>query len=205
MQQSDAGSLPGEGRWEIISSELHFRNDHLAVATEQVKTPLRSEPRLWTIVHRKRAVAVAPMTGDGRIVLIRQERIPIRATIWEVPAGQIDNPSETSQKGIEAVALRELREETGYELSNGGELIALGHYFTSPGLTDEQVYFFVAGPVQPSADGHRHDELESIIDCRPFNMNELIGMIERNEIRDANTLGICARLMATGRLKRSGA
>ena len=34
------------------------------------------------------------MTPDGRLLLIRQERIPIRAAIWEFPAGQIDDPAE---------------------------------------------------------------------------------------------------------------
>ena len=50
----------------------------------------RPEPRAWTIVHRKAAVVVAPMTRDGKIVLIHQERIPIRQAIWEMPSGQID-------------------------------------------------------------------------------------------------------------------
>ena len=42
-------------------------------------------------MHRKAAVIIAPMTRDGRIVLIRQERIPVRAAIWEMPSGQLDN------------------------------------------------------------------------------------------------------------------
>lgn len=82
------------------------------------------------MVHRKRAVAIAPMTSEGAIVLIRQERIPIRAAIWEVPAGQIDEAGEVSMNAIQAVALRELREETGFELAKGGELVPLGDYLT---------------------------------------------------------------------------
>ena len=77
------------------------------------------------MVHRKAAVVVAPMTREEKIVLICQERVPIRAAIWEMPAGQIDNVIEPDQKEIEAVALNELREEAGYELAKGGELIAL--------------------------------------------------------------------------------
>ena len=138
------------------------------------------------------------MTSKGEIVLIRQERIPIRAAIWEVPSGQIDEASELEISAIKAVALRELREETGFELSDGGELISLGDYFTSPGFTDEHGYFFLARPVQPSAQGHAYDESESILDCRAFSAHELFRMIDHNEIRDANTLGICARLVARG-------
>jgi ADP-ribose pyrophosphatase len=140
------------------------------------------------------------MTADGELILIRQERIPIRAAIWEVPAGQVDDESEADPDGIAAVALRELREETGFELAEGGDLIPLGHYFTSPGFTDERGYFFLARPVRECAAGHSRDESESILDCRGFTPEELRGMIASNEIRDANTLAICARLLSRGLL-----
>jgi 8-oxo-dGTP pyrophosphatase MutT (NUDIX family) len=186
--------------WATLSRETNFENDHLAVVTEKVRSPGRPEGRGWTIVKRKQAVAIAAMTKDNKVVLIRQERIPIRTAIWEVPAGQIDEQGEVDLEAMKKVALRELREETGYELAQGGELTAIGDYFTSPGLTDEHVYFFLARPVQPAADGHAHDELESILDCREFKPEEVIGMIKRNEIRDANTLGVCSRLFARGAL-----
>jgi NUDIX domain. len=140
------------------------------------------------------------MTQEGKLILIRQERIPIRATIWEVPAGQIDDESETEADEIAAVALKELREETGYELVEGGELISLGDYFTSPGFTDERGYCFLARPVRECPEGHSHEESESILDCRAFGAEELRSMIALNEIRDANTLAICVRLLARGLL-----
>jgi ADP-ribose pyrophosphatase len=186
--------------WEIVSRETHFRNDHLEVSTEEIRTPARAEPRKWTVVHRKRAVVIAPMTPDGKIILIRQERLPIRAAIWEMPAGQSDEDKDQDIGAIRTVALRELREETGFELAEDGELISLGDYFTSPGLTDERGYFFLARPVRLSAEGPARDESESILDCRAFSAQELSRMIDSNEIRDANTLGICARLAARGLL-----
>ena len=189
--------------WETMSSERHFANAHLEVVTDQVQTPTRSKPRSWTVVHRKAAVIIAPMTRDGEIVLICQERIPIRATIWEMPSGQIDNsvagagdPGSTSET-IEQVALRELREEAGYELAKDGELIALGYYFTSPGFTDERGYFFLARPVELCPDYVRN-EAEAISDCHAFSVPEIRRMIAENEIRDANTLSICARLATRG-------
>jgi len=189
--------------WETISSDRQFANAHVEVVTDQVRTPSRAELRSWTIVHRKAAVIIAAMTREGQIVLIRQERIPIRAAIWEMPSGQIDNPVAggddpgRSSERIEQVALRELREEAGYELTQDGQLIALGHYFSSPGFTDERGYFFLARPVEPSA-GYVRDETEAIVDCREFSVKELRRMITENEIRDANTLSMWARLGAAG-------
>jgi ADP-ribose pyrophosphatase len=183
--------------WETISSETHFQDKNIEVITERVRSPARSEPRSWTVVRRKEAVVIVPMTADGNIVLIRQERIPIRVAIWEVPAGQIDEEA-SDQDQVAAVALRELREETGFELAEGGRLTPLGDYFTSPGFTDERGYFFLARPVRECAAGHSRDEAESILECRAFSAEELRRMIAANEIRDANTLAICARLVAQG-------
>ncbi len=142
-------------------------------------------------------MVIAPMTSDGKFLLIKEERIPIRAAIWSMPAGQIDDEVEPNEKEIEAVALRELHEETGHDLAPGGELVPLGYFFTSAGLTDEHCYFFLARPVQP-ADVHSREEGEAILECRAVTTTELGRMIAQNEIRDSNTLGICARLAAGG-------
>ena len=193
------GTLPREADgWETLSEESHYDGAHLSVATCNVRTPSRPAGQRWTIARRKAAVIVAPMTADGKLVLIRQERIPIRSTIWEVPAGQIDARQETDSATREAVALRELCEETGYELAPGGELVPLGVFFSSPGFTDEHGYLFLARPVQAGAAGHAHEESESILDCRAFDPRELREMIGSGEICDANTLSICARLLARG-------
>jgi 8-oxo-dGTP pyrophosphatase MutT (NUDIX family) len=187
------------GNWKTISSEQHFANANVEVVTDRVQTPARPDPRPWTIVHRKAAVVVAPMTRDSKIVLIRQERIPIGQAIWEMPSGQIDDHNADEEK-IKDVALRELREETGYELASDGQLIPLGHYFSSPGFTNERGYLFLARPVHPCEEGSHHDEGESILDCREFTVEEIRLMIAKNDICDANTLGICATLTARGHL-----
>ena len=179
--------------WETLARVTHFENAHLRVATETLRATESSRTREWTVVHRKTAVVIAPLTLDGKLVLIRQERIPIRAAIWEVPAGQIDEEAAAA-----TVALRELREETGYTLAPGGELIPLGHFFSSPGFTDERGFFFLARGVEPCVEGHRHEDSESILACRAFTPGEIASMIVRNEIEDANTLSICAQLVVRG-------
>ena len=193
-------STQQEHGWETLSIAQHYQSAHLSVATHVVRTPSRPHGQRWTIAHRKRAAIVAAITAGGELLLIRQERIPIRTAIWEVPGGQIDDATDVTGATAGAVALEELREETGYELAPGGELLPLGDFFPSPGFTDEHSYFFVARPVQRSAAGHAHGESESILDCGSFTARRLREMIANNEIRDANTLGIYARLIATGLL-----
>lgn len=182
--------------WDTVSTEENFSNSHLQVVTEKVQTPSSEEPKIWTTVRRKAAVVIAPMTVDGKFLIIKEERIPIRAAIWSMPAGQIENP-DSDEKEIEATALRELHEETGFDLAPGGEVIPLGFFFTSAGLTDEHCYFFLVRPVQRAA-VHKKEQGEAILECRAVADRELSRMISENEIRDSNTLAICARLAARG-------
>ena len=182
--------------WETISSTTNFSDDHLSVATERVISPTRDDPRVWTVVRRKSAVVVAAMTAEKKFILIRQERIPIRQTIWEMPAGQVDQLCDAGS--FKDVALRELREETGYELAPNGETIFLGDFFCSPGFTDEREFLFLARPVQRAAIGHAHTDAEAIVECREFSVDEITRMIADGVIRDANTLSIWARLLTRG-------
>ena len=77
-------------------------------------------------------MVIAPMTSDGKFLIIKEERTPIRATIWSMPAGQIDNP-DANEKEIQAVALRELHEELGLELKPDDVLGMLDNYPTRSG------------------------------------------------------------------------
>ena len=187
----------GDG-WSVVAGEMQFANPYVEVHRATVTSPTRPEPFTWTVVHRKGAVVVAPMTADGKFLLVRQERVPIRATIWEFPAGQIDDTSDPD--AIRATGLRELAEEAGYDLAPGGELISLGHFFPSCGFTDEHSHLLLARPVVPAAGGAKPEAAESITECRAFSTEEFRAMIASGEIRDANTLSAFARMVAMGLL-----
>ena len=187
--------------WRTLGDEVAFANPHLEVHRVTVASPTRPVPFSWTVTHRKGAVVIVPVTAEGAFLLVRQERVPIRATIWEFPAGQIDEEAETDEAMIRSTGLRELREETGYELAPDGEVISLGYFFPSSGFTDEHSHLLLARPVVRSPLGHAHDSSEAITDCRAFRTGELRDLIASGEIRDANTLAAFARLMAMGLLR----
>src|SRR5271166_2731372 len=169
--------------WGTIRSDLQYANAYVQVYQSVIRTPSRPNGALWTVVHRKGATVIAPMTADGRLLLIRQERIPVRATLWEFPAGQIDSAGEADDATIRTTALRELQEEAGYELGPAGELIPMGLFFSSPGFTDEHGHLFLARGVIPSPRGSSHDAAEAIEECRAFTVAEVRRMIADNEIR----------------------
>ena len=186
--------IKDEPGWQTHGDEVLFANSHLAIHRPTITSPTRLERFTWTVCHRKSAVVVVPITADGKLLLIRQERVPIRATIWEFPAGQIDDLDEPDS--IRATGLRELQEEAGYTLAPGGEVQNLGHFFPSCGFTDEHSHLLVARPVVLHAKGQELDAHEAITECRAVTVEELRAMIASCEVRDANTLAAFARLVA---------
>ncbi len=109
------------GRWLNLESVPHTGRD----GTE----------RPWEFCSRTnaaRAVAViARLKNPERIVLVRQWRAPMNAWTLEFPAGLLDEGDTP-----ESAALRELKEETGYEavVTRKGQEVC-----SSPGMTDETV------------------------------------------------------------------
>jgi len=181
--------------WQTLESRSLFRNPYVEVVQERVSLPGDSRARIWTTVRRKKAVVIAPVTEAGRFVLIHEARIPVRKWLWEFPAGQVDE-TEPGPDVIRETAVRELREETGYELVPGGELMSLGHFYSSQGFTDETQHLFLARPVRATGKGHQPDHSEAIAESREFTFAELRAMVAGDIIQDANTLGLFARLMA---------
>lgn len=188
----------GDG-WEKLSVDRILDHRYIQVEEIRYNTPARSEPVDWTVARRKSAIAVAPMLPDGRFLLIQQERYPIQRTIWEFPAGQIDDVANKEDREIILNTVHsELAEETGHQLAPNGEIQPLGYFFSSQGFSDEHVYLFLAKSVIPTEEGPSPDAGESILGCRAVTADELKDEIKSNQIVDANTLVLYARLCACG-------
>ncbi len=185
--------------WITVRIDPKYEDPWTRLDVETVIRPSRpDQPHAWTVVHRRAAAVVAAFTREGRLVLIRQERIPLRAALWEFPAGQIDEAHEDDDRVIHETARRELREESGYVVPDGSPLEPLGLFFTSPGFTDEHGYLFVARDAVRVESQSHHDAGESILEVREFSVPELRRMIASGESRDANTLAVFARMCAMG-------
>jgi ADP-ribose pyrophosphatase len=88
----------------------------------------------WEYVSRARGIhaAVIVAIDQGHVILIEQYRVPVGARCIELPAGLVGD--ETAGEAIEAAAIRELEEETGYRAEH---MVDLGRFQSSPGLTSE--------------------------------------------------------------------
>src|SRR5699024_3948756 len=80
------------------------------------------------------AVAIIPITPDGKIIFVKQYRKPMDKILLEIPAGKIE-PNEAK----EITAIRELEEETGFTTK---KLDYVTSFYTSPGFADELMHLY---------------------------------------------------------------
>ena len=80
-------------------------------------------------------------SGSGKnkeyVLLCEQHRLPIGKKAREIPAGMMD-----AEGNIVSVVLKEVKEETGFDIKHKSELQSLGSYFASPGGSDEAIHLF---------------------------------------------------------------
>jgi len=132
---SDKPRAPDPLAEETLESRLAYTGQFLKVYEDTVRCPDgHVAPREY--LRHPGAVMVVPLLDDGRLVLERQHRYPLRRTFIEFPAGKID-PGED----ILACAQRELREETGY---TAREWIYLGGFHNAIGYCDEKIEIYLA-------------------------------------------------------------
>jgi len=133
------------------------------------------KPRLF--VKHPGAVTILPLLADDRVVLIRNDRPAVGATLWELPAGTLE-PGED----IAAAAARELQEETGYRADH---VQPLCRFFTAPGFCDERMHAFVARGLAHVGQ-HLNDTENITVHATPW--ADVRRMMQTGEIADAKTM-----------------
>jgi ADP-ribose pyrophosphatase len=129
------------------------------------------------IVEHKNASAILAVNEKDELLLIRQYRKAIEDFMYEIPAGIINLGEEP-----EECALRELREETGYE---AGKIEKIYEFYTSPGFSNEKLFLYKAEDLTFISTKFDEDEdIELIVADR----DEVKKMVEVGKIVDAKTL-----------------
>ena len=133
------------------------------------------------LVHHPGAVLVVPVDErTDEVVFVRQYRAPLDVELLEVPAGKRDVTGEPP----EVTAVRELAEETGLE---AGRLDLIGHFYNSPGFSDEESWCFLARDLKEVADArHGIEEQHMTVERYPF--SQVGELVRDGQITDAKTI-----------------
>ena len=136
------------------------------------------------VVEHGGAVAIVPMLDHEKVVLVRQFRQPVGATILEIPAGTLDKGEDPA-----GCARRELVEEIGYF---PGKLTEMFHSYLSPGYSTEMLHTFLAEDLEEVEENRDSDEFLEVV---KINLRDAVEMIRSGEIVDAKS--ICGILLAS--------
>lgn len=166
-----------------------------AIWSVQRETFELGEDRLTReFVDHPGAVAVVALDEENRVCLIRQYRHPVRAELWEIPAGLLDVAGES----LEDAARRELAEEADLRAEDWSVLI--DHYPT-PGSSSESIRIFLARGLHevPEEERHQREAEEAHMVRRWVDLDELVRAALNGGLRNANTLiGVMAARLRSG-------
>lgn len=134
--------------WEVRATETPFVGNKTSVRTDDVVMPGGAVVGRDYQVHPG-SVAVLALDDEGRVLVIRQYRHPVRHKLWEIPAGLLDVPGENPLHA----AQRELYEEAHVKAEDWRVLTDV---YTTPGGSDEAVRVFLARDLS-EAEGQRFE------------------------------------------------
>jgi len=140
------------------------------------------------VVRHPGAVAVVPITNEGDVVLVRQFRYAVGATLLELPAGTLA-PGERPL----ACARRELAEETGHVARRWQRL---ARFFSAPGFCDEVLHCYLAADVRRTRAPQPEDD--EAIEVVTLPLAGALDLVQRGTIRDSKS--IIGLLLAAHRL-----
>lgn len=140
----------------IISSQLLNKGHIFDLVREEVDLGAGGVVSRDFIDHPG-AVAVVVLNEQDEVLLLKQYRHPVRADLWEVPAGLLDVAGEPAHIG----AARELYEEADLEAASW---FVLTDYLTTPGGNNEAIRVYLARDLTEVPLDQRHEREHEELD-----------------------------------------
>ncbi len=180
--------------YEVLRSLRRFEGRVISVRSDTVRMP-GGAIAVRDVVEHPGAVGVVVLDDDDRLIMIRQYRHPVRAYMWELPAGLLDEAGESAL----SAAQRELFEEVGLRAARWNVLVDV---HSSAGMTDEAYRVYLARDVSAKAEDfvpgvHEEADMEE----KWLQLDDAVAAVLAGEI--TNGLAV-AGILAADRARRDG-
>jgi len=163
---------------KTIGTKKIFNGKIVSLQVDDVRLPNGKTSKREIIKHSG-AVAVIPITDDGKIIFVEQYRKPLEKSLVEIPAGKLE-PGEEPH----ITAVRELEEETGYTTD---DLTYITSFYTSPGFADEIMYIYLAKQLKLLENPVLGDE-DEFVEKVILSLDEAKQYVKEERIHDAKTV-----------------
>lgn len=179
---------------EITGSAVAFKGSYLGIDRVRFRHRLYSGEwsgmRDYEVLRRGPAAAIVLYDPEREaVVLVEQFRLP--ALFAGFPPWQLETVAGLLDGGdgetLEAVAIRETREEAGLELI--GAPVPIQRYLPSPGDSDECVFLYCGRVDASRAEGvhglpDEHEDIRVVVKTMP----EIEQLLDRGAIENGHTL-----------------
>ena len=160
--------------WTTLNSRPIYENPWMSLREDLAEMP-NGKTTIYGVVTFGDCVGVLPFLDDDQVVMVRQYRyVQGENHRWEIPTGGVK-----SGESLEEAALRELREEVGYD---AGRLDWISSYHTSKSVCDETAHLYLGHDLTPVR--AMPDETE-FLQVQLFSFQEVLQMVIESEIRDS--------------------
>lgn len=159
-----------------VKSEKIFEGKIINLRVDTVELDNQKYTKREIVEHRNVA-AILAINEEDEMLLVKQFRKAVEDFLYEIPAG-ILNIAEVPVEG----AIRELKEETGYEAKKVKQIC---EFYSSPGFTNEKIYLFKAEDLLYTSTNFDEDEC---IETITVSKDDAIKMLETGRILDSKTI-----------------
>lgn len=181
---------------EVVASQVVWNGRIVDMVKDHVIVVEGAEPVVREYTRHPGAVAVVVLRGESgeeEILLERQYRHPVQASLWEIPAGLLDIPGEDPR----VAAQRELAEETDLVAKRWDVLV---DYFTSPGGSTEPLRIFLARDLRAADEVFDREDEEATMEYAWVRLDDALTMVLDGRLHNPSAvIGVLATHAARGR------
>ena len=160
----------------------------MTVREDDIRRPDGSQG-IYSVVVKPACALVIPHDGD-RFRLVEQFRYPLGLRRWEFPQGMAPGQEDMAP---EALAARELREETGLR---AGSWRRLGQLDVAPGMSSQREWVYLATDLVEGDPDREHEEQD--MRSAWFSRSQVEAIIRAGEITDAQSIAAFALFLLDG-------
>ena len=181
---------------EVTSSEVVWSGRIVDMIKDHVIVVEGQDPVVREYTRHPGAVAVVVLRGESggeEILLERQYRHPVKAELWEIPAGLLDIPGEDPRLAAE----RELAEEADLVADRWDVLV---DYFTSPGGSTEPLRIFLARELRDADEPFEREDEEATMEYAWVSLDDALTMVLDGRLHNPSAvIGVLATHAARAR------
>ena len=181
---------------EVAASEVVWSGRIVDMVKDHIIVVDGQEPVVREYTRHPGAVAVVVLRGESggeEILLERQYRHPVKALLWEIPAGLLDIPGEDPR----VAAQRELAEEADLVAKRWDVLV---DYFTSPGGSTEPLRIFLARDLRDADEAFDREDEEATMEYAWVGLDDALTMVLDGRLHNPSAvIGVLATHAARAR------